>query len=172
MSKLILIALSLIATSAQARLRSVDGSDICAVRPDLCDQRGTTQARRVKKVVKRSSPARVANAAARTRSLTCRPSHVEITARNADLPECGRSGRSIASVETRKAAVNFSNYMNQNATNPALSRRIAGYQSAFKEPAKPATLDLSGMVDSSGVRETAPAGNGAPAAAGQAPNNQ
>ena len=182
MRSLVLVSLSLIASvTTPAEARRLDaGVDVCALRPDLCDERPAARraprprgldaesvsfasinhARPTGASRRPAARAPAGRADSFTRSITCRPPTVEMTSANQNLPECGSRGRSIASekaANVRQASLSFSSYMNQNATNPALSRRNIGeYQSAFASTAKPATLDVTGLVDGSGVRETAP----------------
>ena len=147
----------LIMMSGLAHAGGLGSGDICAVRPDLCDNNDASvsvlarQARRQPA----ARPARAASLNAQNRVSTCRPSTVDLTGANQNLPVCGSaltSGRAPAAAPV--AAISFASYMNANAANPALSRRVAGYQNAFKDTAKPAVFTAPD-VEGNGTREGA-----------------
>jgi hypothetical protein len=166
-------------TSGLAHAGGLSSTDICAVRPDLCDNDESSVAVLARQARRQPSRAPAAAAAAKAslqravRALapasvrtrlggnvsTCRPSTVDLTSSNQALPVCGSAlsaSRAPAAVEATPAipAVSFASYMKANAANPALSRKVTDYQNAFKDTSKAAVF-VAPDVEGNGTREGA-----------------
>lgn len=168
-----------------------EGTDVCNIRPDLCDEGGGTPEPEVTRTVRppqRRAPAPVKQqrrklkprkqTRSRTTSRNCRVAGAPYNLNNVDLPICGSASVAAARPPAKNSAafkkagrrpastMDVEAYMSANANHPAFARRLSERQNAFQETTRQvvsAPVEETGL---SGGSATASAAAAAPASAG------